>query len=135
MGDVHEMGDVYYSNRTRGYRKRHGLLAKAQAADPVPGTDDRAPLEVRRSWARLIRKVYEVDPFLCPRCGGTMEVVAVIERPAVVRQILDHLGLPTAAPSLRAPLDQPDGRVAAHSRDWSYEPLFDDLPVPEPVTV
>ena len=56
----------------------------------------------------------------------------MIERPAVVRQILDHLGLPTAAPSLRAP---PDGRVAAHSRDWSYEPLFDDSPVPGPVTV
>ena len=77
-------------------------------------------------------EVYEVDPFLCPRCGGTMEVVAVIERPAVVRQILDHLAGPAAAPSLRAP---PDGRVAAHSRDWSYQPLFDDLPVPEPVTV
>jgi len=28
-------------------------------------------------------EVYEVDPLLCPRCGGTMEVVAVIERPAV----------------------------------------------------
>jgi len=77
-------------------------------------------------------EVYEVDPLLCPRCGGTRKVVAGIERPAVVRQILDHLGLPTAAPSLRAP---PDGRVAAHSRDWSYEPLFDDSPVPGPVTV
>lgn len=63
-----------------------------------------------------------------------MEVVAVIERPAVVRQILDHLGLPTAAPSRRAPPDQPDGRVAAHSRDWSYAPFLDDLPIPDPAT-
>jgi len=44
-------------------------------------------------------EVYEVDPFLCPRCGGTMEVVAGIERPAVVRQILDHLGLPPQHPA------------------------------------
>ena len=57
--DPHEKTTVFYgwySNRTRGYRKRHGLLGKAQTADPVPDTDDRVPLEVRRSWARLIRQ-------------------------------------------------------------------------------
>ena len=69
----------WYSNRTRGYRKQHGLLGKAEAAEPVPGTDHRARLEVRLSWARLIRQVYEVDPLLCPQCGGTMKVIAVIE--------------------------------------------------------
>jgi len=80
---------VHADRRTRGYRNQHGLLAKAEAAEPVPGTDDGAPLEVRRSClrraqarrARLIRQVYEVDPLLCPRCGGRMKVIAVIERP------------------------------------------------------
>ena len=136
--DPHEKTTLFsgwYSNRTRGYRKRHGLLAKPQAADPVPGRDDRAPLEVRRSWARLIRKVYEVDLFLCPRCGGIMKIIAVIERPAVVRQILAHLGLPTGAASLRAPPDPPDGLAADQPREWSYEPCFDDLPLPDPVMV
>ena len=80
-------------------------------------------------------QVYEVDPLLCPRCGGTMKVVAVIERPAVVRQILDHLGLPTAAPSFRAPPDPPDALPAYPPREWSYEPLFDDLPVSDPLIV
>jgi hypothetical protein len=50
--DVHEKTTLFwgwYSHWTRGYRKRHGLLATAEAADPVPGTDDRAPLEVRCS--------------------------------------------------------------------------------------
>ena len=56
----------WYSNRTRGYRKRHGLSGKAETADPVPDTDDRVPLEVRRSWARLIRKVYEVGRSYVP---------------------------------------------------------------------
>jgi len=23
----------------------------------------------RRSWARLLRRIYEVDPLVCPRCG------------------------------------------------------------------
>ncbi len=122
-----------YSNRTRGYRKRHGLLGAAPPTEPAPEGDTRAPLEARRSWARLIRKVYEVDPLLCARCGGTMKIIAVIERPAVVRQILDHLGLPTVTPSLRAPPDAPDGLAGDHPREWSYEPCFDDLPVPDPL--
>ena len=58
-----------------------------------------------------------------------MRVIAVIERPAVIRQILDHLGLPTGAPSLRAPPDAPGGQVADQPREWSSEPFFDDLPV------
>ena len=33
----------------------------------------------RRSWARLIKKIYEVDPLLCPECGGDMRIIAFIE--------------------------------------------------------
>jgi hypothetical protein len=57
----------------------------------------------------------------------------VIERSAVVRQILDHLGLPTGAPQLRAPPDPPDALAAQQPREWSYEPVFDDLPIPDPL--
>jgi len=64
-----------------------------------------------------------------------MKVIAVIERPAIIRQILDHLGLPTAAPSLRAPPGPPDALAAQQPRQWSYEPLFDDLPPPDPLLV
>ena len=41
----------------------------------------------------MIRKVYEVDPMICPRCGGRMIVVAVLTEYAVVDQIIHHLGL------------------------------------------
>ena len=60
-----------------------------------------------------------------------MKIIAVIERPAVVRQILDHLGLPAVAPSLRAPPDLAGGQAADHTHAWSYEPVFDDLPIPD----
>jgi len=29
---------------------------------------------LRRLWARLIRRVYEVDPLLCHECGGSMRI-------------------------------------------------------------
>ena len=84
----------------------------------------------RSAWARLIAKIHEVDPLLCPQCGATMKVIAVLERPPLVPQILDHLGLPTAAPSFRVPLDPPDGLPAGPPREWSHEPLFDHPPTP-----
>jgi hypothetical protein len=64
-----------------------------------------------------------------------MKVIALIDRPAVIQQILEHLGLSTAAPSFRAPHDLPDGLAADPLREWSYEALFDDLPIPDPVLV
>jgi hypothetical protein len=137
--DSHEKTTLFYgwyANWIRGYRKRHGPLAKAEAAERAADDEGtRAPLEVRRSWARLLRQVYEVDPILCPRCSGTMKVIAVIERQAVVRQILAHLGLPTTAPGLRAPPDQPASRVADPPREWSYEPFRNDLSLPDPAIV
>ncbi len=46
-----------------------------------------------KGWAEMIRKVYEVDPMVCPRCGGTMRVIAFLTDFAVVDRIIDHLKL------------------------------------------
>ena len=41
----------------------------------------------------MIRKVYEVDPMICPRCGGRVRVVAFLTEYAVVDRIIRHLEL------------------------------------------
>jgi len=46
---------------------------------------------MRRTWARLLRKVFQVDPLLCPRSGGKLKIVSVITGPRVVDRILKHL--------------------------------------------
>ena len=46
-----------------------------------------------KGWAEMIRKVYEVDPMVCPKCGGTMKVIAFITEYAVVDRIIDYLKL------------------------------------------
>jgi hypothetical protein len=43
--------------------------------------------------AGMIRKVYEVDPMLCPKCGGRMKVIAFLTDFSVVDRIIDHLEL------------------------------------------
>ena len=49
------------------------------------------PSPSRASWAPLLRRIFEVDPLLCPACGSEMEIVSVITQPDVLSAILRHL--------------------------------------------
>lgn len=46
---------------------------------------------LRRRWAEMIKRVFEVDPLVCPRCHGEMRIVAFIIDPTVIDRILRHL--------------------------------------------
>jgi hypothetical protein len=67
----------------------------------------------------LIKRVCEIDPLACPKCGGQMKVVAFIEPPQrdVIEKILRHCGLwnpsllgapPAGDASVHAPDDPPE---------------------------
>lgn len=45
----------------------------------------------RKAWARLLAKIYEIDPFACPKCGSEMKVIAVIQDSGEIKRILKHL--------------------------------------------
>ncbi len=78
-----------YSSRVRGMRRKAGYAEHQPVvpAEPVP-----VPLrEARRRWAELLRRIFEVDPLACPRCGQQMRIVAFITEPRVIDLILDHL--------------------------------------------
>jgi len=51
------------------------------------------------SWARLLKRVFDIDIEHCPNCGGALKIIAAIEDPPVIVKILSHLGLPTHASS------------------------------------
>ena len=61
-----------YANAHRGKVKKaslgfFSLRMVEEELRPIPA----------KGWAEMIRKVYEVDPLICPRCGGRMKVVAL----------------------------------------------------------
>ena len=82
---VHYYG--HYSNATRG------RLKKEVTEPEYHIIEDDGKGGLNKSWARLIQKIYEVDPLVCPRCGGEMRIIAFIEDYKVVKKILDYLGI------------------------------------------
>ena len=100
----------FYSNKSRGLRK------KAGTDDDVPALNQSAvsPGEFRKNWARLIQKIYHVNPLLCPKCLGIMEIISFIEDEQLVKKILKHLNLwdvkrkpPLRANVVHPPLEEP----------------------------
>jgi hypothetical protein len=57
-----------------------------------------------------MRRTFGFDVLTCPRCGGRLGLVAVIEDTAIIGRILRHLGLPD-----EIPLPRP---VRAPPRPW-----------------
>ncbi|MCA3143894.1 MAG: hypothetical protein ACK5YW_04720 [Betaproteobacteria bacterium] len=49
------------------------------------------------SWARLLKRVFDIDVERCA-CGGRLKILAAIEEPVVIVRIFTHLGLPPWAP-------------------------------------
>ena len=78
----------YYSNVCRGRRKKQGTCESDFVIE-----DDNYNKGCSRTWVRLIKKIYEVDPLICPKCGGDMRIIAFIDDYKIVRKILDYLGI------------------------------------------
>jgi len=116
----------WYSNKARGMRKK---AEAAQQAD-APGPSEAASATARRcsqTWAMLIKRVYEVDPLACPKCGGIMKVVSFIEPPQaeVIEKILRHCGL-WPEPDCRPP-PETNGLARALDFGFSNAPPVQDL--------
>jgi hypothetical protein len=88
----------WYANAARG-KRRKTCEEEPTSSEPRPedigGAFTRG---ARLSWAKLIKRVYEIDPLLCPFCGAEMKIVAFITDFATARAIRRSLKLPDQAP-------------------------------------
>ena len=79
----------FFSNKSRGMRK------KADVDDTIPTImpNEMSFNEARQNWARLIQKIYEVDPLVCPKCQNQMKIISIIDDFEIIDIILKHLNL------------------------------------------
>ena len=91
-----------------GWTKAHAteleLAQDSQETAELPEVPDSWSRLRKKNWARLLKKVYEVDPFLCPKCGATMVVVGVIDDPVKLKAIIEWAtAQQSALPEVRGP--------------------------------
>ena len=114
-----------YSQAWRGRERRQGVLPKAPAEEePASSMQDRSPYSRRRrqQWAALLKKVWDIDALKCPKCGGNMKVISIIEQPSVIKRILKHLDL------WEDPRPPPQSLELVCEPDADYVPWRDDVP-------
>ncbi len=71
----------HYAHRVRGKR----LKSQSQAPDDTvdgPSVSPARKAALRRRWAHLIRRVLEVDPLVCDRCGGNVKCCVMCSVPS-----------------------------------------------------
>ena len=117
----------WYSTRCRGERARAAASAVAVQA---PEVGQVVAARARSAWARLIHKVYEVDPLVCAKCGAQMHVIALSDDATVIRRILEHLGrwVPRQVrQNQRAPPGDVKGMGGLKPPvcEWTYHPVPD----------
>jgi hypothetical protein len=107
--------DGHYSNKSRGLRRKAEAGASAEPSS-LGDAQAATPARCSQTWAMLIKRVYELDPMVCPQCGGQMKVVAFIDPPQqeVIEKILRHCGLWQSSEA-RAP---PDVEDVVHQLDY-----------------
>jgi len=143
----------WYSNKARGQRARNAVGRVGPGCAPV---SDRAPVatvglpvhespdtnpqstianpqsKIRkkipsRTWRELIKKIWNTDPLLCPKCGGEMRLISLIEDRQVIEDILRHMNLweEPDGPSGLAPPEPP------FRLELTYAPVDDDQFYPD----
>jgi hypothetical protein len=66
----------YYGLYANAHR---GTVWKANRIPVALGLIEEDPPRLpSRGWAEMIRKVYEVDPMICPRCGSLAVLMASV---------------------------------------------------------
>ena len=95
MMGVWALREVLWRPFEQGARQgiTHGVARQNAEAQRANGEVSEFSKERRASWARLLRKIFEVDPLLCP-CGAEMKIISVITDSRLVDRILRHLQSP-----------------------------------------
>jgi hypothetical protein len=103
----------YYSARTRGKRRivandDETIILDLSRHSLATADDIDKPKSINRSWAALIKKIYEVDPLICEKCGGEMKIIAFIIDWSEIQKIIKNLKLPNLhpPPKIKPPIDQ-----------------------------
>ena len=88
--------------------------------------------KVSLGWAKLIARIYEIDPLLCT-CGNKMKITAFVTHSAEIRRILSRIGWPYNIPEFDPPHEFPEREICQLllCTEDGFLPVEEDFPYSE----
>ena len=59
-------------------------------------------------WAKILKRVFDIDIQTCLKCGGQIKVITAIQNPQALKRILTHFGENSKVPELAPPRGPPE---------------------------
>jgi len=74
-----------YAARTRGVanKRRRSKAAVSNISEPKH--------KASQDWTALIKRIFELEPLVCPNCGNSMAIKAFITNPHEIQRLCDNL--------------------------------------------
>ena len=106
---------------------------ESDGACPTGAADERRSHDTSRlAWGKLLARIAEVFPLVCPACGGDIRLISFITDPTPIRTILAHIGEPVEPPPVspaRGPPTEWPELVQTHDDRDVMQDASDELPV------
>ena len=99
----------------------HGVLASASSLRSFVVVSGKSRVENSQNecWSELMKRAFELDVLECPRCLGTMRLIACIMERDAIRAILGSMGLPADSPDF-APSQFIPQREFDFENEWEW---------------
>jgi hypothetical protein len=92
-------------------RKKVVAYAQQRIGPTIAAYIQKVVTKTRRvslDWAQLIKRIYEVNPLTCTRCGRTIKICGFVTHQAEINRILGNIGWPIKFHDFDPPYDIPN---------------------------
>jgi hypothetical protein len=87
FGVPHHPNSKYLARVTPAKRGKRVRAGTSDAAEDTTPAKRRAAM----TWAKRLKRVFNIDIEVCGHCGGAVRIIGCIEDPVVIKKILPHL--------------------------------------------
>ena len=93
-------------------RLRSRIVPKVKTETTTTDAEKREVTPQRIAWAKLLKRVFDIDISKCFTCQGQVKVIAAVQDPGVIAKILEHLKMPVKPPFVAPARAPPQGSLA-----------------------
>ena len=93
-------------------RLRSRIVPKVKTETTTTDAEKREVTPQRIAWAKLLKRVFDIDISKCGMCQGQVKVIAAVQDSHVMAKILEHLKMPVKPPFIAPARAPPQGSLA-----------------------